>query len=169
MHYILECPPITTEANEALVEIQNTFTVAGIRLWNNGMPLDFEKKKNIPIPIEMDYDVFQDYSGDPPEVEDLGIPIMSERLKNVFDKSNVQNIEYFPAALRNSGTNEVFWYYAFNITGLVSRTEITALENTCANASKAMIESRIQAHRLLFRLQGSYEIIVHDFIKTAIE
>ena len=176
MYYIMECPILTTAAGEAVMEIHNTFRLAGIRLWQNNRPIPPEKKQNIPDPIEIDFDVFRGYEGPPSEFEDLGIPVMSDRLYQVLVSCGVDNLEVFPAVLKNTSTQQKYKYYAYKIYDVVPLMNITESEyETYRNTGPATIhkfvadESRTRG-LLMFRMAESItDIVVHESVKKAIE
>src|SRR5690606_23968303 len=125
MYYIMECPILTTAAGEAVMEIHNTFRLAGIRLWQNNRPIPPEKKQNIPDPIEIDFDVFRGYEGPPSEFEDLGIPVMSDRLYQVLVSCGVDNLEDFPAVLKMTSTHHKYMYYVYKFYDVVRLKNIS--------------------------------------------
>lgn len=179
MYYIMESPVITTEAGEACLEIHNTFRIAGIRLWQNNKPLTPEQKNNIPNPIEIEFDVFRGYNGLPNEFEDLGIPIMSDRLYKTLISAGVDNLETFPAVLKNKATGERYAYHAYKIYGLISLMDESQSEFETYKNSKPVIGTTIhkfvadesKAHGLLlFRMaEDATAIVVHESVKKRIE
>lgn len=176
MYYIMKCPIITTDAGEAVMEIHNTFRLAGIRLWHNSRPIPPEKKQNIPNPIEIDFDVFRGYEGPPREFRDIGIPVMSDRLYQVLVSCGVDNLEVFPVVLRNTSTEQKYKYYAYKIYDVAPLMDMTESEyETYRNTEPASIHKFVadesKAHGLLmFRMAESVTaIVVHESVKNAIQ
>lgn len=176
MYYIMECPILTTAAGEAVMEIHNTFRIAGIRLWHNSRPIPPEQKQNIPNPIEINFDVFRGYEGPPMEFEDLGIPVMSDRLYKVLVSCGVDSLEVFPAVLKNTSTQQKYKYYAYKIYNVVPLMDKTASEyetyrNTEPVSIHKFVADESKAHGLLmFRMAESITaIVVHESVKKAIQ
>lgn len=58
---------------------------------------------------------FPDFS-----ISDLGCPIISSRLKDVFDQCRIENVEYFPVTvIERQGETAKSGYFAANIIGLI--------------------------------------------------
>ena len=175
-YYIMKCPILTTTAGESVMEIHNTFDIGDIYMWEDGLPLEQEERESIPNPIEIDFDVFRGYVGPPKEFEDLGISIMSQRLHDVLISEGVDNIEFFPAVLTNTSTDEKFKYYAYKLVGIISlmnksRSEYETYRNTEPVSIHKFVADESKAHGLLmFRMAESITaIVVHESVKKAIE
>ncbi len=179
MYYIMDCEPIIHENGGIDLSINNNFKLAGIRLWKTGLPIKKEKKDNVPNPVELDFDAYRGYDGFPTEIEDLGIPVMSQRLCKVLLNAGVDNLELFPATLKNKQTGQVFDYYVYNILGLVAAMDLEKssyenykTEGTFADTTiheLAIDDSKVK-DLLLFRLAENVStIMVHESLKKAIE
>lgn len=179
MYYVMECEPIIREDGGAVLSLNNTFKLAGIRLWKTGSPIKKERKDNVPNPVELDFDSYRGYDGFPMEIEDLGIPVMSKRLCDVLTNAGVDNLELFPAKLKNNQTGQVFDYYVYNVLGLVAAMDLQKSEYETYKGEKpfadttihelAIDESKVN-DLLFFRLAENVStIIVHESIKLAIE
>ena len=179
MYYIMKCPKLCNSAGEVYTEIHNSFRIAGIRLWTNGQPLPDDKKKEIPNPIEILFDVFRGYNGPPREYTDTGIPVMSKRLRDTLSSLGVDNIDFFPTILTNSSTAETYPYYAYKIVGLVSLADMQKSEFVTYRNSAPVIDVSFQKlvfdhskgrGQLLFRLaESTSTIVVHETVKQGIE
>lgn len=178
MYYILDCEPILNDKGEALTETHNCFRIANIRLWTNGSPIDLELKKNIPNPIEIDFEPLRGYKGPPRELKDLCIPIMSKRLSDALTSAGVDNIDYFPAILKNIKTGETYNYMAYKIIGLVSAADMDASEyetydsNAVADTSfyeLSIDESRTYGLKLFRLAENTSAIMVHESVKKYLE
>lgn len=180
MYYIMDCPLILHEDNSAaVVELHNNFKLAGIRRWKSGARIDPEREKNIPNPIEINFETFYGYQGPPPEMEDLGITIMSKRLRDVLGKAGIDNIQYYPAVLKNITNNQRYDYYVYNIIGSVSAMnlkesdyELYRGESTTPSTSihKLVLDETKVNRLLLFRLAENVStVIVHERVKQQIE
>lgn len=179
-YYIMDCPLIVGDENSGvMLELDSHFKLAGIRRWWSGLPLKSERKKNIPTPVEFEFEAFQCYQGPPQELDDLGIPVMSKRLINVLTEAGVDNIEFFPAILRNITTGQTYNYQVYNIIGLVAATDLEQSEyetyqkeSPIADTSihKLVLDESKTHNLLLFRLAEDVSaIVVHERIKKQIE
>lgn len=180
MYYIMDCPLIISEEHGgAMVELDNCFELAGISLWKTGSPLNSNRKKNIPNPVELGFDAYHGYNGPPPEMEDLGIPVMSKRLSEVLISAGVDNIEFFPAVLKNKETSQIYKYKVYNIVGKVAATDLQKSEYETyrneppfadATIHKLVLNESSIHDLLLFRLAENLStIIVHERVKKHIE
>lgn len=178
MYYIMQCHPPTTDADEALLEIHNDIDVGDVYFWNDGLPLPQDEKQSIPKIINIHYDVFQGYNGLPPDMEDLGVSIMSERLKDALDSAGINNIEYFPATLINNQNGEKHQYFAFSLVGLVAIADMSSSDYESFDGNPvgdvSFYELKIDETKAkglpIFRLaEDSSAIMVHESIKKVIE
>lgn len=180
-YFVLDCPLLINEKNGgALVDVDNNFKLAGIRLWKKGSRLNPQKVKNIPNPVEIEFQAFQNYKGPPRELMDLGIPLMSKRLADVLVQAGVDNLELFPAVLRNASTGQMYDYYVYNLLGLVPAVDVpmppspdlqgSKLE-TFMDASMNMLtdESKVGGYRMFRLAEYVTVIVVHYTIQDAIE
>ncbi len=153
MYYSMEQPLQLHPENEvALVSFNNTFKLAGIRLWKSGRAISQKKSVNIPNPVVITYENRNGYTGLPPVMKELGIPLMSESLAEVLLSAGVDTLELFPATLQNSGTKDEYSYKVYNITAYISRENLS--------------ESTV----LLARLEENVsELVVHESVKEMIE
>lgn len=180
MYHIIKCPLIKNEENGGvMVELDNCFELAGISLWKTGSPLDPDRKKNIPNPVELEFDTYFGYNGSPPEMKDLCIPVMSTRLSDVLISAGVNNVEFFPAILKNRKTNQAYEYKIYNIVGKVAATDLKKSDYETYHNEQPLADTTIhklvldesKIHNLLFfRLAEKLgTIIVHEKIKKHIE
>lgn len=77
-----------------------------------------------PESVVIEVEPFDGYTGNPPEISDMGVPLMSDRLRNAIVEAGVDNIIFHPVTLKNKGTGERYAYYAFKIVGLVSASDM---------------------------------------------
>ena len=179
MYYIMDCEPIIREDGGAALSLNNNFELAGIWLWKTGLPIDIEEKNNVADIVELDFDAYNGYEGLPTEIEDLGIPIMSKRLCDVLLNAGVDNLELFPAKLKNNQTSQVFDYYVYNILGLVAAMDLQKSAYETYKGEKPVADTAIHElvideskvyDLLFFRLAENVStIVVHESIKLAIE
>ena len=112
------------------------------------------------------------------ELVDLGITVMSKRLREALDRAGVDNIEYYPAVLTNTETGEKYEYFAFKVIGLVAAADLDSSEYTSFDGD-ALIDTSFEtlaideskAHGLkLFRLAENINaLMVHEEVKNVIE
>jgi len=175
----MDCDLEILENGGSALTINNNFKLAGIRLWKTGSPIKKERKDNIPNPVHLDFDVHHGYEGLPPEIEDLGIPLMSKRLCDILLNAGVDNLELFPAKLKNNQTGQEFDYYVYNILGLVAAMDLKKSTYETYRDKKPSGDTTIhelvidedEIHdALFFRLAEDLStIVVHESIKNAIE
>ena len=179
MYYVMNCDSFEYNDGSAALSINNNFKLAGIRLWKTGKPIAAIKKENIPTPVEINFDAYKGYAGEPPSLEDVGIPLMSKKLANTLTSAGVDNLELFPAIVKNNQTGQTFEYQVYNVIGLVAAMDRQNSDyesyknmNPVGGASiyeLVLDESRIQ-DLLLFRLSENIStLVVHETIKNKIE
>ena len=175
----MNCDSFEYNDGSAALSINNNFKLAGIRLWKTGKPIAAIKKENIPTPVEINFDAYKGYAGEPPSLEDVGIPLMSKKLANTLTSAGVDNLELFPAIVKNNQTGQTFEYQVYNVIGLVAAMDRQNSDyesyknmNPVGGASiyeLVLDESRIQ-DLLLFRLSENIStLVVHETIKNKIE
>lgn len=182
MYYVMKCPLLVREEDDALLAaIQNNYKLVGIRRWWSGLAIAPEKKAKIPSLVEFQFERLRGYAGPPPELENLGITLMSKRLKEVLILSGVDNIELFPAVLKNEKASESYDYFIFNIIGkvpaafFVDPDKIPLLSELNSNPavrnlrkSEALLVENDEP--LLCRVfESAGLIVVHEKIKNNIE
>lgn len=177
MYYVLRCLPLLNEKGEALMEIHNCFDVGSIWDWQDGQALT-EEGRNFPLPIQIEFEPFRGYSGPPIEMRDVGIPIMSVRLADAFTAAGVDNIEFFPARLRNTVTGASYEYRAYKIVGVVAAADLARSEwrsydrKPVADVSfeTLAIDEGRPAGLGVFRLAENISaVLVHEWVRRVIE
>lgn len=173
MYYILECNPPLTDNGEELFSIRNHFEVEGVWDWVSGVRFDVA----VPVPIRIDFEPFRGYAGPPQELQDVGIPIMTERLAAALQAASVDNIEFFPAILKNTVTGEEYAYRAYNIVGLISAADMQksewqsydgVLRSDVSFTDLVLDEARIGG-ALMFRLAENVgAVLVHEKVRKSI-
>ena len=180
MYFILRCPSLKNEKNgAALVHVDTYFELAGGALFKTGARLEPEEVENMPTPVKIEFQTFQGYKGPPPELKDLGVTVMSKRLVDVLVQAGVDNLELFPAVLKNSSTGQEYDYFVYNLLGLVSAVDRNASEQETFNGEapnmdvaihKLVLDESKPHPYLMFRLAENVStILVHHTIKEAIE
>jgi len=124
MYFVMTCDLALDPDGAALMEIHNSMKVGTIRSWRGGRLIEPAKAATIPNPIEIDFDPLRGYQGPPLEMVDLGIPVMSRRLAAALREAGVDNVQFFPATLRNTVTGERYPYEAFNVVGAVAAADL---------------------------------------------
>lgn len=118
--YILDCDIPEASNGAATMEIHNAFRVGNIRLWSSGI----RHEKEVPVPIEIEYETFHGYEGPPIDLLDVGIPIMSEKLAEALLSFGVKNIDFYDAILTHKVTRATYKFKAFNVIGLVAAADM---------------------------------------------
>jgi hypothetical protein len=118
------------------------------------------------------------YQGEPADLQDLNVPIMSKRLKAAMDAAGVDNINYLPITLKNTETGQVYDYFAFNLLGLVSaadraQSKMASYDGDFVGDSQVydlVIDESKCGGLLMFRLKEKFSaVIVHEKVKKAVE
>lgn len=176
MYYVIECDFPLNENGEALMEIHNCFRAGTVRNWKDGQP--FKPDAIIPDPIEIDFEPLHDYQGEPVEMVDTCIPVMSKKLRVALDCAGVGNIVYFPAILKNRITGRTYEYYAYKILGIVAAANLDQSEYISfdgdafmdAGIEKLVIDEKKANGMLVFRLAENVStLMVHENIKMYLE
>lgn len=166
-YYVMVDDEVENENGEALFEIHNCFEVANVMSWAGGRVIS----EPIPDPIQIDYDTFRGFSGPPVDLWDDCLPLMSTRLGDALTQAGVDNIQFFPAILKNTQTKESYNYYVFNVVGLVSAADLSKSEFESYDgrflADTSFFSLSIDEHRgrglLMFRLTENISaLVVHE-------
>jgi uncharacterized protein DUF1629 len=106
------------------------------------------------------------------------IPLVSPRMREALTKAGVDNVEYFPARIKDRTTNEERPYFGANIIGLVSamdraKSEFRPLRRhpvRVLDISKLVVDEERCAHMGLFRLaELDLLILVDEPVKDELE
>ncbi len=130
-----------------------------------------------PDKVVIDVVPFDGYQGEPDEISDSNVPLMSDRLHTALIGAGVDNIIYHPVELRNTLTDQRYPYFAFKLLGLISATDISASDISSYDGDfigdssiKNLVLDESKIHGLyIFRLAENFEILVHEKIRTHIE
>ena len=160
------------------MEIHNSFRVGRVRLWGDGLPIP-DEKKDFALPIHVQVNYFQGYTGAPRELLDTTLPIMSRRLKDVFDSLGIDNIDYYPVLLENITLGINYEYFAFKLIGKIAavdlaKSEIMTYKNLQPIGDASVYSMAIDEGKarglMIFRLAEDLSaIMVHDRVVDAIK
>ena len=106
-----------------------------------------------------------------------GCPVFSEKLKILFDRLGIDNVDYYPAEIIEFGENErTSGYYAANIIGLVKCMDYDASEyeededGLIDDIELLVIDESAANNFPLFRLREMRNVIlIHERYKELIE
>lgn len=178
MYFVLRCPPILNQNGELLVEIQNNDEVGDVWEWGSGDQFDEDEISSIPSPISMEVEYYRAYEGLPNELRDIGVSVMSKRLKEALNKAGVDNIDFYPVILTHPESGRTFEYAAYNLIGKVAATdleqsEIVNYDNKLVadvGINKLVLDETKTNNLLMFRLAENLStILIHESVKKAIE
>lgn len=178
MYYILECDVPETENGEALMEVHNCFEVGNVWNWRDGLELE-EDERDVPVPVEVGYDVFHGYEGPPPDLVDECVPLMSKRLADTLTEIGIANIEWFPSKVINSKTGEQYDYFVFKLIGLVAAADMDNSDWVSYDGKpiidtgfKSLVLYEVRANAsglLMFRLEENINaLMVHEKVREHI-
>lgn len=135
---------------------------------------------SVPNPIEFGCEKDREEIGAPKHLyTDTAIPLMSDQLRKALTSAGVDNIEYFPAVLRDPKAKRKYSnYFAFNIIGAVAaadmrKSKLSGISDSVwisANFESLAIDPKVARGQLLFRLaQNLGAVIAHERVKKAVE
>jgi len=176
MYYVIDCvePDDPDEDDLGYYELDESLTIAGISSWSIGQKFSVAVPKPLIIPITAE----DECDGDPLELYDYNIPLMTSRLKEAFTAAGVDNIDFYDAILRDSENNKEFHYFAFNVIGLVSAVDLRKSSLSSFDGDykidssiRGMTIDKTRTQNLLcFRLLENVKtLVVHEKIKNSIE
>src|SRR5262245_57729555 len=110
MYYVLGCEyPVDDNGGHYFIEDGLEFD--GIDSWAMGRVF----AKPPPNPIVLNLIPVEGYQGVPPEMHDAFMLLMSNRMVNVLKRAGVDNLDTYPAILRDEVNTREFSYQAVNI------------------------------------------------------
>jgi hypothetical protein len=141
--------------------------------WMDGQVITFE------VPQPLIYTLDPDYPGKPKPMYVGTVPVMRDDLVEALNEAGVDNVQFFPAVLRNEKRKKDYAnYQAFNVVGVISCADMTQSKRLTETDSEmidvdfdqlVIDESKIGG-ALLFRLAEDVSaIVVHEKIKQHIE
>jgi hypothetical protein len=154
--------------------IQDGIDFDGVSSWALGR--HFEAA--LPNPILLELVPVSDFTGEPPDMFDEYMCLMSRAMVRAIAATGADNLDIYPAVLEDRQNGRRFDYSAVNIVGLVAAADLNSSEweNLDGPAildthfdSLVVDESKAAGH-LIFRLaEDSSAIIVHEKVKDALE
>jgi hypothetical protein len=167
LYYVMSCEgvyPATTISREPDLDED---------LWMDG------RKLSISVSEPLVFDLDPEYPGKMKAMYKTAVPLMSSELVEALTESGVDNLQCYPALIRNPETSEEFVNYkAVNIIGTVScadREKSEIMDTTDSDMVDVDFESLVIDESktkglLLFRLAEAVNaIIVHEKVKNKIE
>ncbi len=173
MYFVLDCEPPEDDEG-GMFEIDDQVEIDEIENWSSGCRLDVHLSK----PIVIDVTPIRGYRGGLSDMYDDSLCLMSIRMVKTLQQIGVNNLELYPATLRNTKVDQSWSYYVVNILGLVAAADLTRSEWTCdtdppkgnVHFQKLVIDPNAVCGLLLFRL--SYDpctILIHESVRTHLE
>jgi len=163
------------EEGTGYMEIDESTCYKSFRNWGVG---SLERVATPPEKVIIDVVPFDGYKGEPPELSDSTVPLMSARLRKALLEAGVDNIVYHPVTLKNTETGQTYPFYAFNLIGLISATDFDASnissydEDFIGDGSikgMAIDESKLHGQNM-FRLAEKFSaIFISDNVRKHIE
>jgi hypothetical protein len=134
------------------------------------------------IPTPLIYEIDPDDEGELiPYYDAVAQPLMSDDLVNALQKSGVNNLEVFPAVIRETRTGREYTNYkAVNIVGLVAAADSTSETKDLGLGngdgmldswfSKLVVDEEKAGGFLMFRMaENVTTILIHKKVKDALE
>jgi hypothetical protein len=176
MYHVLRCLMPQNSKGEALMKISNAIEVGSVWNWRDGMALQPDELP-VPTPIVIPYRPLRGYPGPPVEFLDVSVPLMSARLAQAIVEAGVDNIELFPAVLRDAAGGVEYDYKAFKVVGLVAAADMRQSKwssydgNLVADVAfdKLVIDEKKARGLLMFRLAEKLSaLLVHQRVRDRI-
>jgi hypothetical protein len=147
----------------------------GVKSWALGRPFT---SPQLPDPINLNLVAIGEFKGEPPEMFDEYMCLMSAKMIDVLKKSGVDNLETYPAKLVDSTNERAYDYFAVNIIGMVAAADLgkSDWENLDGEAkidtafTSLVVKPETARGLPIFRLaESTGTILVHERIKSALE
>jgi hypothetical protein len=132
----------------------------------------------LPDPIQISLVPVSGFTGDPPDMFDEYMCLMSTRMIETLIATGASNLDAYRAVLRDEENGRQFDYHAVNIIGLVAASDLAKSEwenldgpaRLDTHFHSLVIDETKARGELIFRLaEDSSAIIVHDRVRTALE
>jgi hypothetical protein len=169
MYYVLRCDYPKNEAGGYL-EIRDGIDIDGIDSWSLGRKI----QAPVPNPIEIEAVPKRNYGGPPIEMRNGNLLLMSDRLVDALREAGVDNIDVYPAVLRNTKTGQTYSYKAVNIIGIISAANLgesvwrsdDSVPLFDVSFESLVLKGGAAGEALLFRLaENSATILVHEKVR----
>jgi len=173
MYYVLKCdePP---DPSGGYMEIEDWVGLQGFDDWGVGRKATFAPTGSVVI----DAAPHDGYQGNPLELSDGEVPLVSDRLKQALIDAGVDNVDYYPVELKNKETGQTYEYFAFNIVGLVSapdpsKSSVESYDGDYVGDSSIkdlVLDDTKTLNLLMFRLLQKFStILIHERVRRHLE
>lgn len=172
MYYVLYCETPMDE-EDGYLDIEDGLEIEGVDCWDIGRRFDVD----IPNPLQVDLVPVEGYTGEPAEMHDGNILLMSNRLVAALKEAGVDNLDCYPATLKNVETGKTFSYQAVNIIGVMAAADLEKSQWQSydgeplfdVNFEGLEINEQAAQGALLFRLAESTDtILIHEKVRDHI-
>jgi hypothetical protein len=173
MYYVLHYE-IPQDESGGYLDVDDGVDFDGFESWSLGRRWDAD----LPSPIEIEVEPIDDYTGPPADMYDGNICLMSDAMVRALKDAGVDNIDVYPAVLKNIETGETYSYQAVNIVGLVSAADLGRSEWESydgdglfdVNFSRLEVDTAAAKGALIFRLaENTGTILIHEKVRERLE
>lgn len=173
MYYVL-AHDYPVDENGGYYFIEDGLEFEGVGSWALGRPFS----QPPPRPILVNLVPIEGFTGEPPEMKDGYMLLMSNRLVDTLKEAGVDNIDCYPAILRDEVNDREFNYQAVNILGLLQVADLgkSEWENHDGEAKldthfeRLVVDEKEALGQYMFRMaEDTGSILVSDRIKQALE
>jgi hypothetical protein len=173
MYFTLRCE-YPVDENGGYYDIDDGLQFDGVGNWAVGRPFTKPPPDPMVVPIE----AIDGYQGEPPEMVDGNICFFSRRMVDVLRAAGVDNLDCYPAILRDQENGRDFPRLAGNILGLVAAADLKSSEwenldgapKLDTHFDRLVVDDGAARGLLMFRLaESTGTIVVHEKVKLALE
>ncbi|MCU0672641.1 MAG: hypothetical protein MUE69_07595 [Myxococcota bacterium] len=155
-------------------DVDDGIDFEGVRSWALGEPIT----ARLPHPLRIPIYAIEDFRGEPSDLLDGYLCLMSVRLVEALLAAGVDNLQTFDALLVDENNGRTFTYRAVNVLGLVESADLHAstgsqiddspLEDTVF--SGLVVDTKRAAERRMFRLaESTGDLVIHAVVKEHLE
>lgn len=144
-YFVLYCdfPACPECSHDCYLDIDDGIELEGVTTWSTGKR--FEKPIQTPIVLQGRFQ--GEHKGDPKELYDGTLCLMSSRLVAALRSMGVENIDAYPAVVRTNRNTDIA-YEAVNIIGLVSADAINEKSFSSHDGAPPLIDASVEGFQV---------------------
>lgn len=163
-----------TDEDGGYYMIEDGVDFDGVRSWALGQPFT----ANLPNPIPLELVPVNDFQGEPPDMFDGYMCVMSAPMVEALLATGADNVDAYPTQLTDNANGRQFDYRAVNLIGLIAAADLAKSEwenldgepKLDTHFADLAIDAGKARGQLIFRLaEDTGSIIIHERVKAALE